>query len=134
MDPQASFVLAQVADRAHLFALKEVREIVPAMALSNTDRVQGRCRGIANVRGEVVPVFDLEGRQGMLDPAQLIIIARGRDGSPIGILVDDVLEILHVHPSHVICHPVGRGRSARSINLRGTPVAVIAPAEVADAA
>ena len=130
----ASFVLAKVADSTRLLELSDVREIVPAMSLSLASSMGGRCRGIANVRGEIVPVFDLEERGGELDPSQLIIIAGQPQSHFVGLLVDDVLEIVHLPQTAIIHHSAGAGRSARTVNLRGTPVAVLTAAEVLSAA
>jgi purine-binding chemotaxis protein CheW len=134
MNGRKSFVVAQIAELQRLFELESVHEVVPAMALTTSLSVCGHCRGIANVRGQVLPVFDIARRRGPLDPSQFIVIAADGSGALIGILVDDVIEIVELSASEVVAHPVGLGRVGRTVNLRGTTVGVLTAAEVVDAA
>lgn len=133
-EQREAFVVARIADVRRLLELGSVREVVPAMALTDSLSVCGHCRGIANVRGQVVPVFDIARRRGRLEPSQLIVIAFDERGTTLGILVDDVLEIVELAPEEVVSHPVGMGRTGRTVTLRGTTIGVLTPSEVLDAA
>jgi purine-binding chemotaxis protein CheW len=117
-----------------LIELSMVREIIPAMQLATPTGVARGCRGVANVRGEVVPVFDLLQRAGELETSQLIVIAHGSEHGSVGIVVDDVLEMVELPAARVVTHPAGLGRYLRSTNLNGATLTVLSVAEVVDAA
>lgn len=128
------FLVARMGECERLIALVLVREIVPAMELAQAPGASGLCCGMANVRGEVVPVF--APTRGMSEPlaTQLIVIAQGRTGASIGLLVDDVLDIVELAREDVSEHPVGGGRVARSANVAGKLLSVLTLDEVTHAA
>ena len=128
------FLIARVGPSDRLIELSAVREIVPAMLLATPAGVTRGCRGIANVRGEVVPVFDLMQRRGELEPSQLIVITSGDERRSIGIVVDDVLDMVELPSARVVTHPAGLGRFVRSANLDGNTLTVLGVSEVIDAA
>src|SRR5262245_48934424 len=82
-EPSSFFLVARIGASQRLIALSTIREIVPSMKLTVPQGVAGACCGIANVRGEVLPVFDVLERGGELDPAQMIVIAHGEHGRSI---------------------------------------------------
>src|SRR4051812_5304261 len=84
------FLVARIGPSQRLIELSTIREILPAMQLTTPKGVGGACCGLANVRGEVLPVFDTMCRGDQLDPTQLIVIAYGERGRSVGVLVDDV--------------------------------------------
>lgn len=133
-ESSAFFLIARIGPSETLIELEIVREIVPAMQLTIPRSVGGGCCGIANVRGEVVPVFDAMRRGGELEPSQLIVIVHGAAGHFTGLVVDDVLEIVELPAHRVIDHPVGLGRRLRSANLNGQMLTVLSLSEVIDAA
>lgn len=134
LDPsQESFLVAKIGATDRLLELAVVREIVPAMQLSQPQGVGGGCRGIANVRGETIPIFDMARRSGPLDPSQLIVLAATGQGGFIGIVVDDVLEVVQLETRRVAAHPAGQGRHVRSVQLSGATLSVLTPREVIDA-
>ncbi|HEX7290934.1 MAG TPA: chemotaxis protein CheW [Conexibacter sp.] len=71
--------------------------------------------GVISLRGRLVPVHDLAVRLGVTaargDAAKLVIVEA--DGDPIGVLVDDVVEVLRVEESQLEPVPSGEGRIAR---------------------
>jgi len=72
-------------------------------------------RGVISLRGRLVAVHDLATRLGVAatrgDNAKLVII--GTADEPIGVLVDDVVEVLRVEESQLEPVPSGEGRIAR---------------------
>jgi chemotaxis signal transduction protein len=128
------FLVARIGGSNRLIELASIREIVPAMELSTPSGVSGGCSGVANVRGEVVPVFDLLSRGRELSVGQLIVIAYGEERGSIGIIVDDVLDIVELKHERVVSHPAGQGKRVRTANLDGSTLSVLSVAEVIDAA
>jgi chemotaxis signal transduction protein len=133
-ESSAFFLVARIGSSERLIELAIVREIVPAMQLTIPQGVGGGCCGIANVRGEVVPVFDSMQRGGELEPTQLIVIAQGAPGHFTGLVVDDVLEMVELPADRVVDYPVGLGRRLRSANLNGRVLTVLNLSEVIDVA
>ena len=131
---QEGFLVAKIGSTDRLLELAVVREIVPAMQLARPPGVGGGCRGVANVRGETIPVFDMARREGPLEASQLIILAATGHGSFIGIVVDDVVDVVQLDPEQVAAHPAGLGRYVRTAHLAGATLSVLTTREVIDAA
>lgn len=127
-------MVATIGGAQRLLELSRVREIVPAMRLTRPSGIAGGCRGVANVRGEAIPVFDLEQREGALDPTQLIVVSVSDQGTFIGIVVDDVMEVVELDAARVAGHPAGQGRFVRSVQWSGSILSVLTPREVIDGA
>lgn len=117
------FVLVMMGAMRRLIELTSVREVVPAMRLTKPKGVVGACRGLANLRGDIVPVFDSAGCSSELDSAQLIVVMQVHNGL-VGVLVDDVLEIVQIPVDEVVRHPAGSGLELRTVNLQGLAVTV----------
>jgi purine-binding chemotaxis protein CheW len=73
-------------------------------------------RGIINVRGEILPIFDLAARLGrgftMASPKHVVILAQNIQGQTTGILVDSVSDILTVSPKDIAALPRVEGGEA----------------------
>ncbi len=127
------FVLVIMGSERRLIDLAEVREIVPAMRLATPRGVSGACRGLANLRGAIVPVFDPTGESPALHDGQLIVVMSQAEGL-IGILVDDVVDVITIEAGRVVKHPVGGGAVMRTVNLHGATVSVFSLEEALHAA
>lgn len=72
-------------------------------------------RGVINLRGRLVPVHDLAVRLGVPaargSQAKLVIVDTADE--PVGLLVDDVVEVLRVDEAQLEPVPSGEGRIAR---------------------
>ncbi|MGN6188332.1 MAG: chemotaxis protein CheW [Conexibacter sp.] len=75
-------------------------------------------RGVISLRGRLVPVHDLAVRLGLAAStatppatAKLVILDTGEE--PVGLLVDDVVEVLGVDEAQLEPVPSGEGRIAR---------------------
>ncbi|MDJ0276095.1 chemotaxis protein CheW [Sphingomonas sp. 2R-10] len=81
-----------------IMAIREIRAWSPATPLPN---VPPYVRGVVNLRGVVLPVFDLRHRLnwGLTDPSARHVIIVVRIGEQLqGIIVDAVNDIVSVHP------------------------------------
>ena len=77
-----------------------VEEILPLLDITSLAGAPGGVLGIADVRKRVVPIFDLHWKFGMPKPAfdpntRLILVEVGE--GPVGLLVDEVAEVLSVN-------------------------------------
>jgi len=72
-------------------------------------------RGVVSLRGRLVPVHDLAEKLGVAAArgasAKLVIVEAG--GEPVGLLVDDVVEVLGVEAEQIEPVPSGSGEIVR---------------------
>ena len=84
--------------------LEDMVEAVRAVAITPLARAPAAVEGIINVRGEVVPVFDLRTRFGLppapVRPADHLLIARAGDRK-VAFRVDYVLGLREVSPDEI---------------------------------
>lgn len=125
----------RVADQDYCIDLKSVREIRGWTETTMLPHAQSYVKGVINLRGSVVPVFDLSERLGLgtteLGPRHVIIIAV-IDSQTVGLLADMVSDILTVdeNETHTIPNTVDNavrdyisgvlivgGRMIRKMNL-----------------
>jgi purine-binding chemotaxis protein CheW len=85
-----------------------VQEIIGMMKISRIPRTPGFIRGVINLRGKVIPVMDLRSKFGMTiqddtEKTCIIVVQIGHDLDilTIGILVDEVLEVLDIDDDQI---------------------------------
>jgi purine-binding chemotaxis protein CheW len=113
-----------LGDECYGVPLVKVREIVRVPPLTEVPRAAPNLLGVTNVRGEVMPVYDLKVRLKLATHApqvagpnaQLAALPKGArivilrdDEGDAGILVDRVLEVLRISPAQVEPPPPGVG-------------------------
>ena len=97
--------------------IEQVREIVrftePRPVASDVPWM----RGVISLRGRLVPVHDLAVRLGVgearVPPASAKLVIVEAADEPVGVLVDDVVEVLRVDEVQLEPVPSGAGRIAR---------------------
>jgi len=66
-------------------------------------------RGVINVRGEIIPIYDFAARLGrgltQATPRHIVILAHNQSGQTTGLLIDQVLDILSVVPEAISAMP-----------------------------
>lgn len=105
-----SYVLISATQQKKLISVSHIREIVPLMAIETGARRSRFFRGLINLRGEIIPVFDLEEGPVRFSPDRFILISDSEDGQPMGLIVDDVFDIVSVSPQDVVNRSLGEGR------------------------
>jgi purine-binding chemotaxis protein CheW len=102
------YMTFQLADEVYGLEILKVREIIGLMDITRVPRSEEFVRGVINLRGKVIPVADLRLKFGM-EPCQatdqtVIIVVQcqlaGRNLT-MGILVDQVLEVLQIEASQI---------------------------------
>lgn len=89
------FISVTVAGEVQLIDMGQVREILPMVELQETQRAERNCRGFLNLRGEIIPIFDLRPERPQLSAQDFIVVFEGfEDG--MGIVVDDVRDVVQV--------------------------------------
>lgn len=123
------FVMLKIQDRTRIMRLSDIREVVSLMALTTIDgALGGSCRGVANLRGEMIPVFDLADANAPLAPTRVIVITR-LGTEHIGLLVDDVTNVIGVPDEQVAVRNVGSGRTSTIVRMDGVIMTVMEPGD-----
>ena len=106
------YMTFKLAAEEYGLEILKVREIIGLMDITRVPRTKEFVRGVINLRGKVIPVVDLRVKFGM-EPAeatdQTVIIVvqcsvRGQDVT-MGILVDEVLEVLRIDEKQIEPRP-----------------------------
>jgi chemotaxis signal transduction protein len=127
----AQFVIVSADGRQRMIALDGVREIVAMLAISGIEDAKGRFRGVANIRGDTVPIFDLTSPHAPLASSRFIVVCN-RGQAPVGVLVDDVQDVVSVSPDKLAERPVGGGRTQRFAQLGDDVVPILDVATFVD--
>ena len=112
------FLAFRLESETYAVAIEDVREIVKVPLLTEVPRGQKGLLGVMNLRGEVLPVYDIKQRLGLIDaspvvtgPAGLprssrIVLVRDDQGDA-GVLVDRVDEVVKLLASRFEPAPAG---------------------------
>ncbi|MBN2673578.1 MAG: purine-binding chemotaxis protein CheW, partial [Deltaproteobacteria bacterium] len=110
VDPSlgGKYMTFKLADEEYGFEILNVREIIGMMDITRVPKTPDYIRGVINLRGKVHPVVDLRLKFGMpetIPTEQTVIIVvqcQAATGScTMGILVDEVLEVLNVEAKDI---------------------------------
>ena len=97
-----------LGDEDYGLEILKVREIIAMMDITSVPRTPDFIKGVINLRGRVIPVFDLRLKFGM--PAveatdQTCIIVVSLDEVETGVIVDRVLEVLDIPEGDIEASP-----------------------------
>jgi purine-binding chemotaxis protein CheW len=94
-----------VADECYAIGILDVQEIIEVGRMTRVPMTPIHIRGVINLRGSVVPVVDLSARLGKsvseLSKRSCIVlvdVVAGEGRQSLGMLVDEVKEILEISP------------------------------------
>jgi purine-binding chemotaxis protein CheW len=118
-DPQKSLVGFVVGDIFYAVPIASVREIVNPVPLSDLPHAPEAVAGVADHRGEIVPIIDLRVRFGLApfsDPRKSKWILIEVQGRGVGLAVDRVTEVFGKGSSEIKPPPqLGSGDDLRGI-------------------
>jgi purine-binding chemotaxis protein CheW len=118
-DPQKSLVGFVVGEIAYAVPISSVREIVNPVPLAELPHAPPAIAGVADHRGEIVPIIDLRIRFGLApfsDPRRSKWILIEVEGRGVGLAVDRVTEVFGKGGSEIKPAPVlGSGDDLRGI-------------------
>jgi purine-binding chemotaxis protein CheW len=112
-------VVCALAGEEYGLPIEQVREIVRYTEPRPVASDEPWMRGVVSLRGRLVPVHDLALRLGLApttsvpvpQTAKLVIVETVQE--PVGVLVDDVIEVLSVDEASLEQVPGGSGQIAR---------------------
>jgi purine-binding chemotaxis protein CheW len=118
-DPKKSLVGFVVGDIAYAVPIASVREVVNPLPLAELPHAPPAVAGVADHRGEIVPVIDLRVRFGLApqqDPRKSKWILIEVEGRGVGLAVDRVTEVFSKGSSEIKPPPrLGAGDDLRGI-------------------
>ena len=97
-DTRRQIFIFELDEEEYSVDIDAVREIIKSeeKEITNVPNVPDFIRGITNVRGQVVPVIDLEEKLSLAHHENNYIVIVELNGTPAGLLVDDVKEVMRV--------------------------------------
>lgn len=112
------YMTFKLASEEYGLAILRVREIIGLMDITRVPKTKDFIRGVINLRGKVIPVVDLRLIFGMnrtenTDQTVIIVVQwnSGSTSTTMGILVDEVLEVMNIAAEQIEPPP-----DLRSIN------------------
>jgi purine-binding chemotaxis protein CheW len=89
-------------------------------------------RGVIGLRGKIIPIFDLAARMGLAsaggaEPGKIVIVSTG--AGQVGVIVDDVEEVLTIEPSQLEDVPTANRDSIVAIAKIGDRLVVLLNAD-----
>jgi purine-binding chemotaxis protein CheW len=121
------YMTFKLASEVYGLEILKVREIIGLMDITRVPRSADFIRGVINLRGKVIPVADLRLTFGMeacqaTDQTVIIVVQClvGGRSLTMGILVDQVLEVLQIESAQIEAPPsMGDGAGAESQFILG---------------
>ncbi len=107
LDENAQYLTFSVAKERFAVDILDIREIIELSLMTDVPLAPDFIRGIVNLRGSVLPVVDLAVRLGRggaeLTKRSCIVVVEvsGKQRQNVGVLVDEVNEILEIDAEHI---------------------------------
>jgi len=134
-------VVCSLGEEQYALPIAQVREIVRASEPRSVTSDVPWMRGVISLRGTLIPVYDLAIRLGVGAQAGtsvhakiVIVETEGDSQAPVGVLVDDVVEVLTVAEAQIeeVATPGVDGRPASIVKLGDRLVLLLDAADVLD--
>lgn len=99
------YIVTQLGDEQFGIDIKLISNIVRMQKITRVPKVAPYIKGVINQRGEVIPVISLKVKMGLSDDEitknTRIIILAAEQHEAIGVLVDEVKEVVTLDEEHV---------------------------------
>lgn len=99
------YIVVKFGDEQYGIDIKYIDNIVRMQRITRVPKVQSYIKGVINLRGEVIPVVSIRLKMGLLEDEitkkTRIIIIRLDNGEIIGMLVDEVKEVVTLDTSQI---------------------------------
>lgn len=120
------YMTFRLASEAYGLEILQVREIIGVLPMTRVPNKPDSVRGVINLRGRVIPVLDLRRKFGLpvaevTEQSVIIVVQLSRPEGPmtLGLLVDEVLEVLKLAKDHIESQPTYGSGSDRAEFIRG---------------
>ena len=119
-ETQFEFIPFSSGDQSFCLEITQIREIRRWTPVTKLPHTPDDVLGVMNLRGAVIPIFDLAARFGLgttADNERNVVIVAAAGGTTIGLLVESVSEILSVDKSAIQETPDIKSEAARQAIL-----------------
>lgn len=121
-EPAREYIAFWLSGECYAAAIEALREIVKVPPLTEIPRGPENLLGVMNLRGEVMPVYDLKKRLRLVDhvvkiagpeappnvlPRQSRVLVLNASDGPWGVVVDSVTGVVRLKPSTLEAPPPG---------------------------
>ena len=105
MEETKQYIVVQIGNEKYGIDINFIDNIVRMSKITRVPKVQSYFKGVMNLRGEIVPVMSIRKKMGLpedviTDASRIIIIKLEEKGS-IGIIVDEVREVITLNMAEV---------------------------------
>jgi purine-binding chemotaxis protein CheW len=123
--PVKQFIVVQIGSEKYGIDISFVDNIVRMQKITRVPKAQPYFKGIINLRGEIVPVMSIRRKMGLEDDVftntSRIIILKVEEKGSIGVLVDQVCEVVNLTEDQIDINNVKSGHAKDTfINGIGT--------------
>ena len=99
------YIVIQLGDEQYGIDIKFISNIVRMQKITRVPKVTNYIKGVINLRGEVIPIISLRLKMGLAEDEitkkTRIIILKMEQHESIGILVDEVKEVVTLDEEHI---------------------------------
>lgn len=99
------YIVVQIGNEKYGIDIGYIDNIVRMQKITRVPKVQHYFKGIINLRGEIVPVMSIRKKMGLADDvitdASRIIILKIEEKGSIGVVVDEVREVITLNMAEV---------------------------------
>lgn len=101
----AQYIVTQLGDEQYGIDIKLISNIVRMQKVTRVPKVPEYIKGVINLRGEVIPIISLRLKMGLeedeITKKTRIIILTLEQHDSIGVLVDEVKEVITLDEEHI---------------------------------
>lgn len=116
------YLVFSLKEQNYALEISGISEIIKMLPITKVPGIPGCIKGIINLRGTITPVMDMRLRFGFEEAAYhdrtCIIILNKHDAS-LGLIVDDVQEVLTIPKDKIALPSSEKGHSAKTQFIRG---------------
>lgn len=99
------YIVIKIDDEQYGINIKFIDNIVRMQQITRVPKVDDYLKGVINIRGEIVPVMSVRMKMGLAEDEitnkSRIIILKTQDGDLVGIIVDQVNQVLTLDSNNV---------------------------------
>lgn len=117
------YLTFRIAAEEYGIEIRHITEIIGVQKITEVPDTPTYLKGVINLRGKIIPVVDVRLRFGMEELAhsdRTCIVVVDVNGTSIGLIVDEVLEVVNISEENVSEPPrTNKGTSSRYIQGMG---------------
>jgi purine-binding chemotaxis protein CheW len=116
-DKSEKYLIFRLDEETFGVSLKHVVEVCRLLPVTSLPNVPAWLTGIANLRGSLLTVMDLQAADEKISPAvksKIIVLADPQKQAAIGLLVDQIIEITFLPAEDITPFPVSKTLGVRS--------------------